>query len=288
MCSNDRKPRFAQLFETRRSNTCLNICPSGHYRDAMATEDSPAGRAGSRSRGKARSKVSELPDGPPDATGLTPRQQRVLAHIKEAIEKRGYPPSMREIGEAVGLTSSSSVAHQLRVLEEKGFLKRDPNRPRALEVFLPEVMAARRSLGAAEETQYDETDIGDTVTPATYVPVLGRIAAGGPILAEERVEDVFPLPKQLVGEGTLFLLQVAGDSMVDAAICDGDYVVIRQEQTAENGDIVAALIDGEATVKTFQRKNGQLWLLPHNAAYDPIDGTNASILGIVTAVLRKV
>jgi repressor LexA len=288
MCSNDRKPRFAQLFETRRSNTCLNICPSGHYRDAMATEDSPAGRAASGSRGKARSKVSELPDGPPDATGLTPRQQRVLAHIKEAIEKRGYPPSMREIGEAVGLTSSSSVAHQLRVLEEKGFLKRDPNRPRALEVFLPEVMAARRSLGAAEETQYDETDIGDTVTPATYVPVLGRIAAGGPILAEERVEDVFPLPKQLVGEGTLFLLQVAGDSMVDAAICDGDYVVIRQEQTAENGDIVAALIDGEATVKTFQRKNGQLWLLPHNAAYDPIDGTNASILGIVTAVLRKV
>ena len=288
MCSNDRKSRFAQLFETRRSNTCLNICPSGHYRDAMATEDSPAGRAGSRSRGKAHSKVSELPDGPPDATGLTPRQQRVLGHIKEAIEKRGYPPSMREIGEAVGLTSSSSVAHQLRVLEEKGFLKRDPNRPRALEVFLPEVMAARRSLGAAEETQYDETDIGDTVTPATYVPVLGRIAAGGPILAEERVEDVFPLPKQLVGEGTLFLLQVAGDSMVDAAICDGDYVVIRQEQTAENGDIVAALIDGEATVKTFQRKNGQLWLLPHNAAYDPIDGTNASILGIVTAVLRKV
>ena len=288
MCSNDRKPRFAQLFETRRSNTCLNICPSGHYRDAMATEDSPAGRAGSRSRGKAHSKVSELPDGPPDATGLTPRQQRVLGHIKEAIEKRGYPPSMREIGEAVGLTSSSSVAHQLRVLEEKGFLKRDPNRPRALEVFLPEVMAARRSLGAAEETQYDETDIGDTVTPATYVPVLGRIAAGGPILADERVEDVFPLPKQLVGEGTLFLLQVAGDSMVDAAICDGDYVVIRQEQTAENGDIVAALIDGEATVKTFQRKNGQLWLLPHNAAYDPIDGTNASILGIVTAVLRKV
>jgi repressor LexA len=288
MCSNDRKPRFAQLFETRRSNTCLNICPSGHYRDAMATEDSPAGRGAPGSRGKAHSKVSELPDGPPDATGLTPRQQRVLAHIKEAIEKRGYPPSMREIGEAVGLTSSSSVAHQLRVLEEKGFLKRDPNRPRALEVFLPEVMAARRSLGAAEETQYDETDIGDTVTPATYVPVLGRIAAGGPILAEERVEDVFPLPKQLVGEGTLFLLQVAGDSMVDAAICDGDYVVIRQEQTAENGDIVAALIDGEATVKTFQRKNGQLWLLPHNAAYDPIDGTNASILGIVTAVLRKV
>ena len=254
----------------------------------MATQDPPARRAGSRSRGKAHSKVSELPDGPPDATGLTPRQQRVLAHIKDSIELRGYPPSMREIGEAVGLTSSSSVAHQLRVLEEKGFLKRDPNRPRALEVFLPEVMAARRSLGTAEETQYDETAIGDTVTPATYVPVLGRIAAGGPILAEERVEDVFPLPRQLVGEGTWFMLEVAGDSMIEAAICDGDYVVIRQEQTAENGDIVAALIDGEATVKTFQRKGGQVWLLPHNSAYDPIDGTHASILGIVTAVLRKV
>ena len=254
----------------------------------MATESSGRPAKPSKSTGKSPSKVSELPDGPPDATGLTPRQQRVLAHIKDSIEKVGYPPSMREIGEAVGLTSSSSVAHQLRVLEEKGFLKRDPNRPRALEVFLPEVMAARRSLGAAEESLYDETDIGDTVTPATYVPVLGRIAAGGPILAEERIEDVFPLPKQLVGEGTLFLLQVSGDSMVEAAICDGDYVVIRQEQTAENGDIVAALIDGEATVKTFQRKAGQVWLLPHNPSYDPIDGTHASILGIVTAVLRKV
>jgi len=232
-------------------------------------------------------KVSELPDGPPDATGLTVRQQKVLATIKDAIEKRGYPPSMREIGEAVGLTSSSSVAHQLKTLEEKGFLKRDPNRPRALEVFLPEVMAARRSLGTAEESSVDETGIGDTMPAAAYVPVLGRIAAGGPILAEEQVQDVFPLPKQLVGDGQLFLLEVAGDSMVDAAICHGDYVVIRQQPTAENGDIVAAMIDGEATVKTFQRKDGQVWLLPHNAAYEPIDGTHATILGKVTAVLRS-
>ena len=110
---------------------------------------------------------------------------------------------------------------------------------------------------------------------ASYVPVVGRIAAGGPILAEERVEDVFPLPKQLVGDGTLFLLEVSGDSMVDAAICHGDYVVIRQQPTAKNGEIVAAMIDGEATVKTFQRRDGQVWLLPHNEAYDPIDGTNA-------------
>ena len=157
--------------------------------------------------------------------------------------------------------------------------------------LLPMVKANGYGLGAVRGDPPDplrETGIGDIVPTAVNIPVVGRIAAGGPILAQEQVTDVFPLPKQLVGEGTLFLLQVAGDSMVDAAICDGDYVVIRQEQTAENGDIVAALIDGEATVKTFQRKNGQLWLLPHNAAYDPIDGTNASILGIVTAVLRKV
>jgi repressor LexA len=231
--------------------------------------------------------VSQFPDGPTDATGLTARQQRILEHLRDFMERRGYPPSMREIGEAVGLTSSSSVAHQLKVLEEKGYVRRDPNRPRALEVFLPEVMATRRAVASAEESPHDETGIGDVVPAASYVPVLGRIAAGGPILAEESVEDVFPLPKQLVGEGQLFLLEVRGESMIDAAICDGDYVVIRQAPSAENGEIVAALIDGEATVKTFQRKGGQVWLLPHNPAYEPIDGTHATILGKVTAVLRR-
>jgi repressor LexA len=224
--------------------------------------------------------VAELPDGPPDATGLTPRQQRVLTVIRDSIERRGYPPSMREIGERVGLTSSSSVAHQLRALEEKGFLKRDPNRPRALSVFTP---------GEARvEGGVDETGVGDAMPAPTYVPVVGRIAAGGPILAEERVEEIMPLPKSLVGDGTLFLLEVSGDSMVDAAICNGDYVVIRQQPSAENGEIVAAMIDGEATVKTLQRRDGQVWLLPHNVAYDPIDGTDATILGKVTAVLRRV
>lgn len=247
-----------------------------------------ASKPAGKSDRKVTEKVTEFPDGPPDATGLTPRQQRVLAHIKDSIEQRGYPPSMREIGSAVGLTSSSSVAHQLRVLEEKGFLRRDPNRPRALEVFLPEVMAARRSIGAADEPTYDETGVGDTMPAATYVPVVGRIAAGGPILAEERVEDVFPLPKQLVGDGTLFLLEVSGDSMIDAAICHGDYVVIRQQPTADNGDIVAAMIDGEATVKTYRKRDGQVWLLPHNDRYEPIDGTHATVLGKVTAVLRRV
>ncbi|HQR28561.1 MAG TPA: transcriptional repressor LexA [Nocardioides sp.] len=247
----------------------------------------PRHHSGSQA-GTPRATVSELPDGPADATGLTPRQQRVLAHIKDSIEQRGYPPSMREIGDAVGLTSSSSVAHQLKVLEQKGYLKRDPNRPRALEVFLPEVMAARRAISAADESSLDPTGVGDALPAASYVPVVGRIAAGGPILAEERVEDVFPLPRQLVGEGTLFLLEVSGDSMIEAAICDGDYVVIRQQPTANNGEIVAAMIDGEATVKTFQRRDGQVWLLPQNAAYDPIDGTHATILGKVTAVLRRV
>jgi repressor LexA len=233
-------------------------------------------------------KVTELPDGPADATGLTPRQQRILAHLKDFMEQRGYPPSMREIGDAVGLTSSSSVAHQLKVLEEKGYVRRDPNRPRALEVFLPELMAARRSISAADETPFDETGVGDALPAASYVPVVGRIAAGGPILAEERIEDVFPLPKQLVGDGQLFLLEVTGESMVDAAICHGDYVVIRQQPTANNGEIVAAMIDGEATVKTFQKREGKVWLLPHNDAFEPIDGTHATILGKVTAVLRRV
>ena len=229
-----------------------------------------------KTRDSHRSEVAELPDGPPGATGLTPRQQRVLTVIRDSIERRGYPPSMREIGERVGLTSSSSVAHQLRVLEQKGFLKRDPNRPRALSVYDPDETAA-----------VDETGVGDAMPTATYVPMVGRIAAGGPILAEERVEEIMPLPKSLVGDGTLFLLEVSGDSMIDAAICNGDYVVIRQQPSAENGEVVAAMLDGEATVKTFQRRDGKVWLLPHNDAYEPIDGTHATILGKVTAVLRR-
>ncbi len=231
------------------------------------------GRSSGTSTEGTDAKVAVLPDGPPDASGLTPRQQRVLTVIRESLVDRGYPPSMREIGELVGLTSSSSVAHQLRTLEEKGYIKRDPNRPRALTIAGPE--------------DVDVTGINDNRPEPTYVPVVGRIAAGGPILAEERVEEVFPLPRELVGEGTLFLLEVVGDSMIEAAICSGDYVVVRQQPTAENGEIVAAMIDGEATVKTLQRKGGQTWLLPHNPAYEPIDGTNATILGKVTTVLRR-
>ena len=230
-------------------------------------------------------KVKELPDGPVDADGLTPRQRKVLEVIKEALQTRGYPPSIREIADAAGLASSSSVAHQLRSLEAKGYLRRDPHRPRAMEVRLPASLAPVRQV---EETVVDETGMDDFSAPSVQVPILGRIAAGGPILAEEAVSDVFALPRQLVGEGTLFLLEVRGDSMIDAAICDGDYVVVRQQPTADNGDIVAALLGDEATVKTFKRVPGQVWLLPHNPAYSPIDGNNASILGKVVAVLRRV
>ena len=252
----------------------------------MAAGKSPSSRRVSRASRASRGTVTELPDGPPDATGLSPRQQRVLNVIRDSVERRGYPPSMREIGERVGLTSSSSVAHQLRTLEEKGFIKRDPNRPRAVEVLFPD--PSRRPSSAASEAGVDETGLGDAMPTPVNVPVLGRIAAGGPILAEERIEDVFPLPKSLVGDGTLFLLEVTGDSMIDAAVCNGDYVVVRQQPSCENGEMVAAMIDGEATVKTFHRKDGKVWLLPHNEAYDPIDGAEATILGKVTAVLRRV
>jgi repressor LexA len=236
------------------------------------------------------SPVSALPDGPAGIDGLTLRQRRILEMIKETVESRGYPPSIREMGDAVGLASSSSVAHQLKVLEGKGFLRRDPNRPRALEVLLPgaDESKVRPLHPQPAEIEVDETGINDSFPAPVHVPVIGRIAAGGPILAEERVEDVFALPRQLVGEGTVFLLEVSGDSMIEAAICDGDWVVVRQQPTAINGDIVAALLDNEATVKTFKKTDQQVWLMPHNAAYDPIDGTHASILGIVTAVLRKV
>ncbi|MBA3021166.1 transcriptional repressor LexA [Propionicimonas sp.] len=228
-------------------------------------------------------KVSELPDGPVDAEGLTARQRRILEVIRDALADRGYPPSIREIADRVGLASSSSAAHQLKVLQAKGYLFRDPHRPRALEVRLPESMAPAPVVAASVEP-----DFPPPKASSVEVPVLGRIAAGGPILAEQVVEDVFSLPKQLVGEGTLFLLEVKGDSMIEAAICDGDYVVVRQQPDASNGDIVAALLGEEATVKTFKRTPGQVWLLPHNPAYEPIDGNEASILGKVVAVLRRV
>jgi len=232
--------------------------------------------------------VHALPDGPAGGDGLTSRQRLVLETIRSSVEQRGYPPSMREIGDAVGLTSPSSVKHQLTVLERKGYVRRDPNRPRAIEVVHPDDarVIGRLSEPDGQGNELSDSEVAERPTPS-YVPVVGRIAAGGPILAEQVVEDVFPLPRQLVGDGELFLLKVVGDSMIEAAICDGDWVVVRRQPVAENGEIVAAMIDGEATVKTLKRKDGAVWLLPQNSAYAPIDGTDAVVLGRVVSVLRS-
>jgi repressor LexA len=203
-----------------------------------------------------------------DVTGLSARQVKILTAIQEGIQNNGYPPSIREIGEAAGLSSSASVQYQLKALEEAGFIRRDASLGRAIEVV-----------------EGDSNVIADR---SRQIPLVGRIAAGGPILAEQHIEETFPLPESIVGSGELFMLKVVGDSMVDVAICDGDYVVIRSQKTCEKGEIVAAMIDGEATVKTFSRKDGHIWLLPANPAYQPINGDNCEILGKVTAVLRSV
>jgi repressor LexA len=206
---------------------------------------------------------------------LTDRQRAILDMLHEHQAAHGYPPSVREIGEAVGLASPSSVHAQLATLEAKGFLRRDPTKPRALELsrsgdFLPDIPAEH----------------------ARHVPLVGEIAAGGPIVAEQSVESVYPLPKDLVGEGTLFMLRVRGDSMIEAGVFDGDLVVVREQPTVEQGEMCAALIDGEATVKFFRRtKAGEVWLDPANASYEPIPVTadqDARVMGKVTAVMRSV
>ncbi|MGI6878608.1 transcriptional repressor LexA [Microbacterium sp. gxy059] len=209
---------------------------------------------------------------------LSEKQLAILEVIQRSIQVNGYPPSMREIGDAVGLKSLSSVTHQLGQLELSGYLRRDPGKTRAMEVLidLP---------GASTESPADSAPaMGD----ATLVPLVGQIAAGVPITAEQQVEEIFPLPRQLVGGGELFMLKVQGESMIDAAICDGDWVVIRAQASAENGEIVAAMLDGEATVKTFRRRDGHVWLLPRNSAFEPILGDEAVVLGKVVAVLRAV
>lgn len=221
-----------------------------------------------------------------EGDGLTGRQRLVLECIRSSVSERGYPPSMREIGATVGLQSPSSVKYQLEALEKKGFLRRDPMRPRAIEVVMPDDSAAVAPYSEHGPAAVEEFESDARPSPS-YVPVVGRIAAGGPILAEQVVDDVFPLPRQLVGDGDLFLLRVQGDSMIDVAICDGDWVVVRQQPNAENGEIVAAMIDGEATVKTLKRGDGRQWLLPQNASYEPIPGDEAQILGRVVTVLRS-
>ncbi|GAB4098783.1 transcriptional repressor LexA [Sinomonas halotolerans] len=228
------------------------------------------------------------------AKGLTARQRRILETIQRSVQDNGYPPSMREIGDTVGLASLSSVTHQLSQLEKLGYLRRDPKRPRAMEVLMPLTLdegqlsvtgpEAGSVLGAGGIPVGEMASAADTA----MVPLVGRIAAGGPILADQAVEEVMPLPRQLVGYGELFMLKVKGDSMIDAAICDGDWVVVRRQNSAENGEIVAALLDDEATVKTFRQRDGHTWLLPQNTQYEPILGDEATIMGKVVSVLRSV
>jgi repressor LexA len=209
------------------------------------------------------------------AATLTARQRAILETIHAHVDAHGYPPSVREIGDAVGLRSSSSVHAQLETLEEKGYLKRDPAKPRALE------------LGRDPDTALELRPVA-----ARNVPLVGEIAAGGPILAEERVDAVYPLPRELVGEGQLFMLRVRGESMVEAGVLDGDLVVVRQQPSVEQGEMCAVLVDGEATVKFFRRtRNGEVFLDPANEAYEPIPVTadqDAAIMGKVVTVLRSV
>ncbi|MBF6328015.1 transcriptional repressor LexA [Nocardia transvalensis] len=207
-----------------------------------------------------------------DTSTLPPRQQRILATIRDWVVRHGYPPSTRELGEAVGLRSTSSVSKHLKALEDRGFLRRSGSVTRPIDV--------RLFLRSAAPRQRDE----DSVT----VPVVGDIAAGTPILAEEHTDDLLTVSRQIVGRGTVFALRVRGDSMIDAAICDGDIVVVRQQHEAHSGDIVAAMIDDEATVKVYRRRGGHVYLEPRNPAYEVIDGDRAVVLGKVVSVMRRV
>ncbi len=225
------------------------------------------------------------PPGKPDPSTLSDRQRRILEVIRDAVVLRGYPPSIREIGDAAGLQSTSSVAYQLKQLEKKGFLRRDPNKPRAVDVrTLPSTEPARKP-GRKVTAKAPQAPEG--AGAANFIPVLGRIAAGSPILAEQEVEDYYPLPADLVGDGELFMLQVDGESMKDAGILHGDWVVVRSQRVAEQGEFVAALIDGEATAKEFHKDSTGVWLLPHNDDYAPIPGDRAEIMGKIVSVFRR-
>ena len=215
---------------------------------------------------------------------LTARQQKILDAIRTEIEQKGYPPSMRQIGDMAGLASLSSVTHQLGRLETMGYIRRDPKLPRAIEV-LDENGVGIHGSSSSSLPELPNFEVGDE--DLVPVPLVGRIAAGGPITAEQSVEDVLALPRQLVGNGKLFMLKVKGNSMIDAAICDGDWVVVREQHTADNGDIVAALLDDEATVKVFRQVDGHTWLMPRNSNYEPIMGDRATVMGKVVSVLRS-
>ncbi len=208
----------------------------------------------------------------PDRTSLTNRQREILDLIAATVSERGYPPTVREIGDAVGLSSPSSVHSHLSTLASEGFIRRDPTKPRAIEVV------------------HDDGAIRISRAAVRDVPLVGSIAAGSPILAEEDIEEVYPLPTELVGQEPVFMLRIRGDSMIGLGIFDRDYVVVQKQQTASNGQIVAALVQGEeATVKTFKRTANGITLLPANDDYEPMVFTDGvEVLGVVVAVLRRI
>ena len=198
---------------------------------------------------------------------LTRRQEEILNFIKSEVQEKGYPPSVREIGKAVGLSSSSTVHAHLSQLEKKGYIRRDPTKPRAIELLEENFFLSFRDISP--------------------VPVVGNVTAGQPILAEENIIEYFPLPRDFVKEDRIFMLSVEGDSMVNVGIFDGDYIAVRQQSTAVNGDIVVALIDDEATVKRFFMENGQIRLQPENDYYEPLILNSVNVLGKVIGLFRK-
>jgi repressor LexA len=279
------------------SNLCLKNIGKQVF---CAKVSSEAGKPMTRSADDDGVEPSGWPDPDPDHE-LSGRQQRILQFIRRFAGPRGYMPTLREIGEAVGLASASSVDYQMKVLQKRGYLRRTPNRSRSIELRLP----GQPTFRFQTQDSADAVDLPDQDPACVPVPLHGQIVAGPQNLTERiigdtwalPVGDTWDLPRALVGDGELFRLQVRGDSMINAAIADGDMVVVRQQQHAENGDIVAAMIDGETTVKTFRHVDGKISLIPHNPAYEPIpwplpcqDDTteDAAILGKVVAVLRRV
>ncbi|NMA51860.1 MAG: transcriptional repressor LexA [Peptococcaceae bacterium] len=200
------------------------------------------------------------------AKTLTPKQAEILAMIKDNLRTKGYPPSVREIGQAVGLSSSSTVHGYLRKLEKMGYLRRDPAKPRAIEVL-----------------EQDEPKV-----ECVNVPVLGKVAAGAPLLAVENMEDLFPLPAHFIGNGEFFILEVKGESMIEAGILNGDMVIVRQQHDADNGDIVVALLEEEATVKRLYKEKDRARLQPENSMMEPIYTDNLQVIGKVIGLIRKI
>lgn len=210
------------------------------------------------------------------ARKITKRQQQIYDYIRSYQEEKGYPPSVREMAAAVGLSSPSTVHAHLNALEERGLIKRDRTKPRAIEVFNEDGSSAKQNPGAETETRGSIT-----------LPLVGRVAAGMPILAEQNIEDTFTVPTEIATDASSFILEVHGESMINVGIYNGDYIIVREQHSATNGEIIVAMIDGEATVKTFYKEQGRVRLQPENDTMEPIYADNPTVLGKVVALMRR-